>query len=95
MKKNDDMINEFVRGFLRDKRVEKGLSVRNVADRSVALGILGTLDEQDILEIEDDPINADAIEIASYLAAINVRLAEYYEILKVADARLWRNKPGL
>ncbi|MCK9513277.1 MAG: hypothetical protein M0R28_18900 [Pigmentiphaga sp.] len=62
---------------------------------SVAVGILGTLDEQDILEIEDDPINANAIEIASYLAAMNVRLAEYDDILKVADARLSRNKTGL
>jgi len=59
------------------------------------VGILGTLDEQDILEIEDDPINANAIEIASYLAAMNVRLAEYDDILKVADARLSRNKTGL
>jgi len=92
MKKTDDIVNEFVRNFLRSKRAEKGLSVRAVADRSAALGILGTLDEKDILKIESDPINADAIEIASYLAAIEVRLAEYYEILKIADARILRNK---
>lgn len=94
MKKTDEIINEFVRNFLRRKRSEKGLSIKDVADRSMALGILGTLDEQDIIKIEDDPINADAIEIASYLSAIDVRLAEYYEILKIADARILRSKPS-
>jgi len=94
MKKTDEIINEFVRNFLRSKRSEKGLSIKDVADRSMALGILGTLDEQDIVEIEGDPINADAIEIASYLLAIDVRLAEYYEILKIADARIFRSKPS-
>ncbi|MGE4337069.1 MAG: hypothetical protein AB7E55_13980 [Pigmentiphaga sp.] len=94
MKKTDEIINEFVRNFLRGKRTEKGLSIKDVADRSMALGILGTLDEQNILDIEDDPINADAIEIASYLAAIDVRLVEYYEILKIVDARILRGKPS-